>query len=476
MDVEEFAEFLRSIGIEPMKHVLEECIEEVDEDKSGQLDFDEFYKVMTLLAQREGFSRSECQGFEVVFQKFDSYGHDEIDVKELQQVLLYVGIPTTTSECQDVAEIVDLDDSGYIDFQEFLMCMRLFRDRELTELKRHVQDLGDDSDTVGSTALVQLLRDSGYVAEQEVVNEVVAEVGLDQGQRMGLGEIWKFLVVFRQREGLAYSEIERVRQAFHKYASGDQDDEDETREVLTDDMPKILRMVGYTLSLEDQKQLTAQVDIDRSGALSMPELLKLVRFIRQRRAQEMQAVFARYDRFDTGVVSERELLKALKELGCLRPEQYATPAEIYDELDNGWVRAPQFARCVQHYDELRRKQLIESGGYTFEQMEQLQRQFAYYDWDNSGDVSKKELVQLIVDVFPDMAFDPGKRPLLLQIMKETDTDRNGKLDFQEFLNLMRTVEDLGHLTQLQKERQVVEDTHFSTAEVSEFRLIFLAGR
>ncbi|CAJ1442175.1 unnamed protein product [Effrenium voratum] len=139
MDVEEFAEFLRSIGIEPMKHVLEECIEEVDEDKSGQLDFDEFYKVMTLLAQREGFSRSECQGFEVVFQKFDSYGHDEIDVKELQQVLLYVGIPTTTSECQDVAEIVDLDDSGYIDFQEFLMCMRLFRDRELTELKRHVQ-------------------------------------------------------------------------------------------------------------------------------------------------------------------------------------------------------------------------------------------------------------------------------------------------------------------------------------------------
>ena len=29
-------------------------------------------------------------------------------------------------------------------------------------------------------------------------------------------------------------------EAFHKYASGDQDDEDETREVLTDDMPKPL--------------------------------------------------------------------------------------------------------------------------------------------------------------------------------------------------------------------------------------------
>ncbi|CAK9073228.1 Calmodulin [Durusdinium trenchii] len=63
----------------------------------------------------------------------------------------------------------------------------------------------------------------------------------------------------------------------------------------------------------------------------------------------------------------------------------------------------------------------------------------------------KELVQLIVDVFPDMAHDPEKRPLLLQIMKDADADNNGRLDFSEFLQLMRTVEDLGDLTQLQKE-------------------------
>ena len=58
--------------------------------------------------------------------------------------------------------------------------------------------------------------------------------------------------------------------------------------------------------------------------------------------------------------------------------------------------------------------------------EQLKQQFGSYAWDNSvlekrfvivscargGDVSKKELVQLIIDVFPDMAFDPDKRPPL----------------------------------------------------------------
>ena len=43
---------------------------------------------------------------------------DEIDVKELQQVLTYVGIPIELEECTEVANIVDLDDSGFVDFQD----------------------------------------------------------------------------------------------------------------------------------------------------------------------------------------------------------------------------------------------------------------------------------------------------------------------------------------------------------------------
>lgn len=158
MDIAEFGDFLRTIGIEPMKHVLQECFDEFDEDRSGQLSFDEFYKVMTLLAQREGFSKTEVQDFEAVFNKFDAFCHDEIDVQELQQVLMYVGIPTTISDCQMVAEIVDLDDSGYVDFQEFLMCMRLFRDRELAELKNKLQALGaDDSESILPCEMLNLL-------------------------------------------------------------------------------------------------------------------------------------------------------------------------------------------------------------------------------------------------------------------------------------------------------------------------------
>lgn len=475
MDIAEFADFLRTIGIEPMKHVLQECFDEFDEDRSGQLSFDKFYKVMTLLAQREGFSKTEVRDFEAVFNKFDAFCHDEVEVQELQQVLMYVGIPTTIPDCQMVAEIVDLDDSGYVDFQEFLMCMRLFRDRELAELKNKLQALGtDDTESILPCEMLNLLQSTGYVADQEVVNEVLQEIGIDAEEQIGLGSLWKFLVIFRQREGLTREETMRVRKAFKKYASGDEGDDELVREVQTDDIPKLLRLVGYTLALEEQKQPVAQVDIDRSASLNILELKKLVRFVRERRTRDLQATINKYDRSDTGVLSEREALKAFKDLGCLREDQSVLPDEVVEDLKEGFLSHAAFTRFVQEYDWQRRRQLIDSGGYTIEQMEQLRRQFAYYDWDDSGDVSKKELVQLIVDVFPDMAFDPDKRPLLLQIMRETDSDSNGKLDFWEFLQLMRTVEDLEQLTQLQKERGVIDETRFTSNEVSEFRNIFLA--
>ncbi|CAK9073230.1 Calmodulin-like protein 12 (Touch-induced calmodulin-related protein 3) [Durusdinium trenchii] len=392
MDVDEFGEFLRTIGIEPMKHVLQECFDEFDEEESGEICFDAFYKVMRLLAQREGFSKTEVRDFETVFNKFDTYGNDEIDVKELQQVLMYLGIPTTLAECQDVAEIVDLDDSGYVDFQEFLMCMRLFRDRELTELKQTLQDIGTDhTESIEASSMLDLLQRTGYVADQEVVNEVLVDIGMEeQDERIGLGSLWKFLVFFRQREGLTRAEMMHTRQAFRKYASGEEDDDEAFREVQTDDVTKILRLIGYPLALEDQKQLVAQVDIDRSATLNILELMKLVRFIREKRTHELQAAIQMHDRSDTGALSEKEALAAFKELGCLREDLTALPAEVLDDFRDGFISHAAFTRCVQHYDEQVRKQLIESGGYTFDQMDQLRRQFISYDWDSSGDVSKKD--------------------------------------------------------------------------------------
>ena len=105
--------------------------------------------------------------------------------------------------------------------------------------------------------MLTLLQSTGYVADQEVVDEVLRDIQVAEAE-IGLGSLWKFLVTFRQREGLTRAEIIHARQAFRKYATGEDDDDEEFREVPTDDVPKMLRLVGYTLALEDQKQLVGQ--------------------------------------------------------------------------------------------------------------------------------------------------------------------------------------------------------------------------
>ncbi|CAE8723080.1 unnamed protein product, partial [Polarella glacialis] len=131
IDIHEFTLLLSKLGYEPMSHVLEECIDEVNEDADfDKLDFEKFYTVMKLLAEREGFSKRECANCDEVFSKFDVSGKGEIEVKELYQVLLYLGSPASLAESQEVARTVDLDGSGAIDRQEFVMCMRILRDKE----------------------------------------------------------------------------------------------------------------------------------------------------------------------------------------------------------------------------------------------------------------------------------------------------------------------------------------------------------
>merc|ERR1740138_1642152 len=101
--------------------------------------------------------------------------------------------------------------------------------------------------------------------------------------------------------------------------------------------------------------------------------------------------------------------------------------------------------------------------------------FASYDDDGSGDISSKELIRLIEDMFPAMAHDPGFRPKLAQLMTEIDADGSGSLDFQDFLRLMQQLQELKMQERIAKEHKASQESRFTSKEVEEFRELFLAG-
>lgn len=114
-----------------------------------------------------------------------------------------------------------------------------------------------------------------------------------------------------------------------------------------------------------------------------------------------------------------------------------------------------------------------NAGFTDEQVEKLRIVFKQFDTDNSGDISHTELRVMLENLFPEISNTARQRPFLISVMKETDFNADGHLDFSDFLRLMRQFQDAREREGIKKEAQAIQDTQFSQLEVEEFREVFL---
>jgi len=118
-------------------------------------------------------------------------------------------------------------------------------------------------------------------------------------------------------------------------------------------------------------------------------------------------------------------------------------------------------------------------GFSPRAIRSLQERFMAHDFDGSGDIAHTELRKLLNDVCPDLATSAEQRPQLLQILAEADADGDGRLDFPDYLRLMKHVEDLKEKERIERELEVARKSRFSRADVEEFRELFVgavAGR
>ena len=107
VDAQQLATLLRRFGVEPLMHVLEEIIDEVDVESRGALDIQEFDAVMEMLRVREGFSKREYEEFMAAYDFFDREGTGSVDTNELSSILAVLGYCVEASATKRVAMEVD---------------------------------------------------------------------------------------------------------------------------------------------------------------------------------------------------------------------------------------------------------------------------------------------------------------------------------------------------------------------------------
>ena len=121
IDAAELQDVLKKIGIEATIEQAKEMIAEVDTDKNGTIELNEF---ITMMEKHDAENETDdIEGLQMAFRAFDIDGNGKIDRDELAQVMKNLGQELSAEEIEAMMKEADTDGDGTIDFEEFKALM-----------------------------------------------------------------------------------------------------------------------------------------------------------------------------------------------------------------------------------------------------------------------------------------------------------------------------------------------------------------
>ena len=112
----ELGTVMRSLGQNPTEAELDDMIAEVDIDGSGEIEFDEFLKLMT----KKMKDKETDEEIREAFNEFDRDKDGKISKEELQHMMKNYGEKLTLDEIEELISEVDMDGSNAITYDSFM--------------------------------------------------------------------------------------------------------------------------------------------------------------------------------------------------------------------------------------------------------------------------------------------------------------------------------------------------------------------
>ncbi|XP_046992507.1 troponin C, isoallergen Bla g 6.0101 isoform X2 [Schistocerca americana] len=113
---------LEMLGLKLDEKQLQDIIDEVDADGSGQLEFDEFVQLAARFLVEEDAEAMQ-QELREAFRLYDKEGNGYITTGVLREILRELDDKITEEELDMMIEEIDSDGSGTVDFDEFMEVM-----------------------------------------------------------------------------------------------------------------------------------------------------------------------------------------------------------------------------------------------------------------------------------------------------------------------------------------------------------------
>jgi len=290
------------------------------------------------------WSDEECRS---VFIKFDTDTDGEVATEELQMMLRYMGCILRPGEIERLVK--DMFSYATVSWEEWMTFLERYR--EVDEQYLRAEFAAADADGNGVLDVQELralLNKMGYVTEAHTVQEAMDTIGCGVSGCVNLRKFEKLREHLRCTEGLAKDDVQELRTLYDRMArtakaesrsrkvdigAGSQSDIAkkliaETQEMPVEDVSRLVKYLGYSISADKLEAIAKEVDNDESGYISFQELLKLIRRVRDAEREAIASVFDLLTE-DGSPLLMQDLPRALVEL-----KYFATDDLIFSILDD----------------------------------------------------------------------------------------------------------------------------------------------
>jgi len=119
LDADDLEDILRVFGFRPSKEELQEILEEIDEDGSGEIEFGEFCQLCAKFLVEEPDEETMKAELKDAFRMYDKEGNGFISTGQIREILKEVDPNIKDEDLDDVIDEIDEDGSGNLDFEAF---------------------------------------------------------------------------------------------------------------------------------------------------------------------------------------------------------------------------------------------------------------------------------------------------------------------------------------------------------------------
>jgi Ca2+-binding EF-hand superfamily protein len=176
VDLQAVCGIMGRFGLSVLADAGEELISEVGIKSSSPLDFDAVLRLMEACRKAHGFSRSERADFSAIFEKFDYDGSGELSNVEVMDLLRYMGCTMSMDTVSAMIRIVDFNENGSMDSEEFLRLMRLMREEDITAARTVLRKLCGASDELPASMIKEAFAALQLFPEDDVARELFADL------------------------------------------------------------------------------------------------------------------------------------------------------------------------------------------------------------------------------------------------------------------------------------------------------------